>query len=998
MARERWRWNASSRAATTSKLTAQGRLDARTLGGEAQVTLALDDLAPFAEPYGQPVAGAVELKANLALGAGAELIGIDLYGKADALAGLPEGVGALVGPAPTLEANAIVVPDESIEVTHLRVKGSEVTLDGKLDLALPGKTLDAALTLDLRRLAPLSPLLGVDVEGPLTADVRLGGAVDRPAIKLAARSPGLLVAGKPIDALAFNGEVEGTPEAADGKLRLTVSSRDIKAELASGFELRAPSLRLSDLALSAPRTRVGGALSIDLERRLVEGELTGRVEQLQAFAALLPVRLSGALDLEARATTENGAQNVALTVRGNDVRSDFGRLRRLGLQATVSDALRTPRIAADLKLIDFAQGEVHLSEGTLRAEGTAKALRVTVAATGEAHVPYDVRGRLDVALEEPVQVRVEELAGRVAEQPLSLAGPATVTLSAGTIAVDDLSLRLADARLAGGFALAPQQVAAEARLEQLPLAMLARFGTPELTGRLGGRLSLQGAPDNPTGSLQLDATGVALASPTFADVPPAELSLTGALAARRLRLDLRGQGVSQRPIRATAELPLVVDLAAGAIEVPREGQLAGSLDAELALDRLADMLGLDDQRLEGPLLADLTLGGTVAVPTIDGTVRIDGALYENGTTGTVLRDVNLRVTANRRTIAIERFSASDGGKGRVGGEGTVQLDPAADYPVDLRLRLERARIVARDEIVATASGALTLNGGVGAPKLGGVITVNHAEISIPERLGPSIAVIPVEEIGGGIDPSSPERSGSESKLDLGLDLTVDLPGQVFVRGRGLDSEWLGRLHAEGTVAKPRVTGSLRVRRGGFELLGRRFDLRTGTIEFTGQTPPNPALDIQAVTRANDITAVIRVEGEATAPEFRLDSEPSMPEDEVLARILFNRPASRLGPADALQVAEAVNTLRGGGFGVLGRARQALGLDTLDVSSGEGMADAQVRAGRHLNDRVFVEVGKGTAADSEDVSVEVEILPNLSLDADTNARMQSGIGLNWRFDY
>jgi translocation and assembly module TamB len=444
-------------------------------------------------------------------------------------------------------------------------------------------------------------------------------------------------------------------------------------------------------------------------------------------------------------------------------------------------------------------------------------------------------------------------------------------------------------------------------------------------------------------------------------------------------------------------VPLVIDLAAGVIEVPKEGRLAGSLDAELALARLADMLGLDDQRLEGPLLADLRLGGTVAVPTIDGTVRIDSALYENGTTGTVLRDVNLLVTANRRTIAIERFSASDGGKGRLSGEGTVQLDPAADYPVDLRLEVKRARIVARDEIDATASGALTLDGSVGAPKLGGTITVNHAEISIPERLGPRIAVIPVEEIGGGIDPGSPELIDSESQLDLGLDLTVALPGRVFVRGRGLDSEWQGRLHAEGTAAHPRVTGSLKVMRGTFELLGRVFNLRTGNIQFAGQTPPNPAIDIQAVTNANDITAVVRVEGEATAPEFSLGSEPSMPEDEILARILFNRPASRLGPADALQVAEAVNTLRGGGYGVLGRVRQALGLDTLDVS-GQTMGDTQVRAGRHLNDRVFVTVGKGTAPDSEDVSVEVEILPSLSLDADTNARMQSGIGLNWRFDY
>jgi autotransporter translocation and assembly factor TamB len=75
----------------------------------------------------------------------------------------------------------------------------------------------------------------------------------------------------------------------------------------------------------------------------------------------------------------------------------------------------------------------------------------------------------------------------------------------------------------------------------------------------------------------------------------------------------------------------------------------------------------------------------------------------------------------------------------------------------------------------------------------------------------------------------------------------------------------------------------------------------------------------------------------------------------------------------------------------------LGLDTLDVT-GAGPQDGQVRAGRYLNDRVFVEVGRGAAADSEDVSVEVELLPNLSLDADTNAQAQTGVGLTWRFDY
>jgi translocation and assembly module TamB len=241
------------------------------------------------------------------------------------------------------------------------------------------------------------------------------------------------------------------------------------------------------------------------------------------------------------------------------------------------------------------------------------------------------------------------------------------------------------------------------------------------------------------------------------------------------------------------------------------------------------------------------------------------------------------------------------------------------------------------------------------------------------------------------------NNGADSGFDLGLDLTVDLPGQVFVRGRGIDSEWTGRLHAEGTTSKPRVTGNLQIKRGGFELLGQRFDLRSGTIEFTGATPPNPAIDVQAVTQAEDITAVVRVDGAATSPQFHLDSEPSMPEDEIVSRILFKRAASRLGPGDAIRLAAAVNTLRGGGLGVLGQARQALGLDTLGVS-GEGLEDGRVSAGKYLNDNVYLEVGKGAASDSEDVRLEVEIMPNLSLDAGTGANAESGIGLKWRFDY
>ena len=225
---------------------------------------------------------------------------------------------------------------------------------------------------------------------------------------------------------------------------------------------------------------------------------------------------------------------------------------------------------------------------------------------------------------------------------------------------------------------------------------------------------------------------------------------------------MRGEGVTEQPIRLNAELPLVVDLASGVLDVPGEGRIAGSLDAEVRLALLADILALDDQRLEGPLLADLSVSGTVAQPDVNGTVRIDNALYENGTTGTVLRDLTLRLRANRQTVTIEQLTANDGGAGRLAGDGTIAIDPAADYPVDLRLQLERARLVARDDVTATMSGDLTLDGTAAAPILGGLITVNRAEILIPDRLGPSVAVIEVEEVGGSVDaraamPTAPAR-------------------------------------------------------------------------------------------------------------------------------------------------------------------------------------------------------------------------------------------------
>jgi translocation and assembly module TamB len=269
---------------------------------------------------------------------------------------------------------------------------------------------------------------------------------------------------------------------------------------------------------------------------------------------------------------------------------------------------------------------------------------------------------------------------------------------------------------------------------------------------------------------------------------------------------------------------------------------------------------------------------------------------------------------------------------------------------------------------------------------------------MPESTGPQIATLDVVEVGGNAPPVAEQETGTGGGFELILDLTIDLPARIFVRGLGLESEWAGRLQVRGPASSPLVVGQLEVRRGRFDFLDRRFELRRGTIEFTGSTPPEPQINLEAVSQGGGITAVVRLTGPASKPEVQLTSDPPLPQDEVLSRLLFNRSVSEITPAQAAQLALAVNRLRGGGPGIMDQVRNTLGIDTLDVGGGDTPGSASVRAGKYLSDDVYVELEQGTNDASGRARVEIEILPNVSLEADTSQDANSGIGIQWRLDY
>ena len=145
------------------------------------------------------------------------------------------------------------------------------------------------------------------------------------------------------------------------------------------------------------------------------------------------------------------------------------------------------------------------------------------------------------------------------------------------------------------------------------------------------------------------------------------------------------------------------------------------------------------------------------------------------------------------------------------------------------------------------------------------------------------------------------------------------------------------------------------------------DRTRGEIEFDANVPVDPRLDIVAETERDGLTVEATVQGSATQPEIAFSSNPSLPEEELLARLLFGGSVTSLSATDALQLGAAVASLRGGGgLDPINQLRSAIGLDRLRIVSADPALGrgTGVALGKNFGRRFYAEIitdGRGYSA-------------------------------------
>lgn len=820
---------------------------------------------------------------------------------------------------------------------NLLLKASDISTAAALALVKAKGAMDATLELDPKDGQTLTldgSITGLQTDGFSAMRATIKAKVTKlfavPVVNGSMTGEKIVAGGIDIATLAANAK------ATDGETVFTTSAR-----LANG----------SAVETSGTLTPADGGYGIALETLSVRNKG-------QALALEKPARLA--------------VKSSQITLEPLSLKAGEG---RIGAQGTAGDRLDL-QLTLDrvpLALANMVQGDLGLGGtlgGVVSITGTSDAPSAEFAFRGQGITA----AMLSKAGIEPLAVAAD---GQMQGQRLAVTG--TLTNGQGLAA-----------SVAGTAPLGTGSLDLDVALKAFPLAIFnAVQPGAGLGGTIAGRVKVTGPAAKPDLAFTLNGSRVSTAALSDAGLPPLALSATGKLAGETVQLDRFTSAGDGLAFDARGTVPL----SGTGLAVDFKGTLPLSLADGLLADRAA--------QARGTLSVSGRATGSLERPDLNAMLSTTGAEFIDPQSNIRLQRIALFASINGDRLTLRSFTGGLATGGTVSASGSLSL--AESMPADLAIQLESARYSDGQNVSATLSGNLTLTGALlSDPLLAGRILVNRADLTVPEggAEAEDIAVVKhrkaPESVLQTLERALPRKSGNTTATSgpvLRLNVRVEAPNKIFLRGRGLDTELGGSVTLTGPVSDIQPTGGFEIIRGRLSILAQRITLDSGRVTLIGDL--DPYVDLSATTPGKDIAVTIRVTGRVSDLNISFSSQPELPEDEVLSRLIFGRSITDLSPIQLARLAAAASELAGGGPSILDQLREATGLDDLDVVT-DDKGNTAARAGRYVTDQVYLGVEAGTKGNSK-VTIDLDITDNLKARGSVGSE-ETGVGLFFEKDY
>ncbi|WP_172331353.1 translocation/assembly module TamB domain-containing protein [Mangrovicoccus sp. HB161399] len=890
----------------------------------------------------------------------------------------------------------------TVDVKNLNLSAGELTADGTVWLSgLKDSALaaDAELSLKTGNLSRFAGLAGMPLAGSLDADLKgsydaAGTAFD---VTLSGTGKDIAIGNPQLDPLLAGETVIDVAAKGEG-LAFDIERLDIHN----------PALSLNGAGTISPQ-----AADLDLDARL---------EEINPFVP----HLNGPVELTVSAQGTAPNFNVALDAGGAAVTD------KLGAPVSLDTNLVYEQEAGTLDIPDL-----HLSAGELSAQGKAALAGLNDALSASAELSLDtgdlsrlagltgmpLAGTLAADLSGAYDTGTGDFSGALngSGQDIAIGNPqvdqlldgatkidAAARSENGTITIERLDVDNPDVQVSGGGTYAPDggDLDISARLANLGLFVPQLSGPVTLEGNAkgaGSAWTVDLKADGPSGlraavngdvaptNLDIDVDAGLGNIGVFVPQIPGPATVAGKISGNGT--DFFADVTATGPGGLTAD----VDGRAWGPDGTSDIAITGRIPLALANAFMAP------RSLTGNAAIDLKLAGAPSLDALSGSVSFGGARFVDPTSRIVLEQMGLNLTFAQSQANLDFRGNLDTG-GTVTVSGPVAL--TAPFNGDIDVALNNLKLVDPSLYTIDLGGRVNLSGALaGGASINGQIDVERAEIEIPSAMGGGGPIPDMVHVGeprdsygtrdrAGLIKTSSGDGSTGAPVAYPLDITISAPARIFVRGRGLDTEFGGELNIGGTTQRIIPSGRFEVIRGRMDILTQVLNLDTAEITLGGDLVP----DVYMVATSQDapIDAQIIIQGPVNNPELDFSSSPELPEDEVLSHLFFGRPISELSPLEVAQLLGAINTLTGGGGGLFGKIRQGVGVDQLNVGA-DDEGNTEVTAGKYLSEDVYTDVTVGAGGTSR-IRLNYKITPNFTARGGFDSEGDTRLGFSYERDY
>jgi len=740
--------------------------------------------------------------------------------------------------------------------------------------------------------------------------------------------------------------------------------------------------------------RVGDDLNID-----------GRIDA-PALGTILP-DLSGALrgQFQGRGTLER--PQIVVDLQGSNVGYAENRLDQLALTAN-STGTQDPQFDVDLNANGIQAGGQQIRTVDLGLQGRLSQHQLSLDVSGGEGLPVSqasvrLQGGLDSAFQH-YQGAFSRLSastdyGDIALRD-SLGFSANLADSSATVAPFCL-----DRQQGGALCLTERMNASKAQgraalsIDDIPMALLDDFMPDEwrVDGQTNGNVVASWSRGGQAWAANADIDSNVTVSGVDArgapwQVPAATMSLSLDANQQRAQtqLDLQLEDAGQIQLQARIGDP------AGA------GTLQGRLQiSDLRFSPYQPLMAGIDQ-LEGAINGDVSLGGTLAMPALNGDIVIDGVKVKGGVSPVAVTDAQLTLALQGQSSTLQGFVQSDEGRLELSGDANWQ-DPVnwqanvnidgTESPLLVAMPAYGRLKIAPDLQIHAMPQRLQVRGDVNVPWARLEIGQFPASAQAPS----SDAVIITEEEDRQLQAAAAARQNEEGAgtaqalADAGMQLDVrvnlHLGPDMKLEAYGLESGLRGELQVRQGTGPVQLYGDVNLIDGTYTSFGQDLIIRQGQVLFSGPAS-QPSLQFEAIrnpdTTEDDVIAGLRVTGSASAPRLTIFSEPAMTESRALSYILRGRAPEDSGSGDDALTSALIGLSLSQTGSAVGQVGQAFGVQDLSLDASGSGDDSQVVVSGYVFDDLKVSYGVGIFSPIAELTLRYRLIQNLYLQAVSGA--------------